>query len=1153
MQPKIKHILILFLLFISLLAVSQPKKIKFENLSLKDGLSQSSIRCISQDDKGFLWFGTLDGLNKYDGYSFKKYYSGKDSTTLPSNIINVIYKTKENDLIIGTDKGVCMYNKFKDNFIRINNDKNILYEKQIVEIKEDTSYIWFATKKKIFKFNKKTKQIFEFSIPSEFKNLEINKFYLSKGNIIILVKNFIIKINLTTKEYEKIVLKPVDGLTVMPQVFYEAKNNKVFFGTNRYFAEIINPRDINRSVKIIKSNVFVTDIVEDEHNTIWLGTKNKGLISYNIDKNKSISYTNSLYERHSLSVNYITSLFYSKEGILWIGTNLGGINKWNRLIEDIHVYRENAFNKSSLNSNLIRSIFIDSKDNIWIGTVDKGLNLWKREENIFIHYNHQLNKLKSLPNNHVRSIYETKNGELWIGTDGGGISKMNIKKGEFETYNSVNTNLASNHVWQIYEDSRNNFWVATKNGGLNLFDRKTHKFKSFRYVQNNNKTISSDNLTTIFEDSKGNLWIGTLDNGLNKFNYTDSSFTRFTHNKQDTTSIPFDRVYSIFEDSNNNIWLGLKGCLSLFDAKNKTFTNFDTNNGFPNNVIMGILEDKEQNLWLSTNLGICVFSKNRNVIKNYNINDGLQSNEFLVGSYFLAKNGEMYFGGIDGFNVFNPNKLKTNNFIPNIVITRYYNITKTEKLDTVISEKKEIFLNYDENIISFDFVSLNYIATKKNQYKVMLQGVDKNWIMFDNRRYVSYNNLPPGEYIFRVIGSNNDEVWNKTGASIKIHILPPWWETIWFRISVIVVLILIVIFIIKYRERKLRQEKEVLERKVKIRTKTIREQKEDIEKKNVELENLLNRVSTQRDEIETQRDEIEAQRDTVIEQKTRIEEIHYEISESINYAKRLQNAILPAADIKKVHLTDHFILFKPKDNVSGDFYWWTYLNDSVIITAVDCTGHGVPGAFMSLLGISFLREIVIKENIEKPSTILNRLRSQVISTLKQKGEIGEQKDGMDMALININYKTNIVSFAGANNPLYIIILKDKYINKTGKYAQYPHQNEKCKLVMSNEMYSLYEIKPNKMPIAIYDKLDEFTEHEIQLEKGDQLYMFSDGYADQFGGSKGKKLMNKPFKRILLENADKPMTKQKELLNNNFETWKGDIEQVDDVVVIGIKI
>ncbi|MFC2104318.1 tetratricopeptide repeat protein [Bacteroidota bacterium] len=307
------------------------------------------------------------------------------------------------------------------------------------------------------------------------------------------------------------------------------------------------------------------------------------------------------------------------------------------------------------------------------------------------------------------------------------------------------------------------------------------------------------------------------------------------------------------------------------------------------------------------------------------------------------------------------------------------------------------------------------------------------------------------------------------------------------------------------------------------------EQKQEIAEANEEL-------NQQNEEITAQRDQIEEQRDTVIMQKEKIEEIHNEISESINYATRLQGAILPESQSLDNYLSEYFVLFKPKDKVSGDFYWWSHIENHTIITAADCTGHGVPGAFMSMLGISFLREIVQKEYITHTGIILRKLRKEIIKSLKQKGETGEQKDGMDMAIVSINHETNMVQFSGANNPLYVLTkrkLKD--------------------LEPLKDFESFYEIKPDKMPIAIYEKMDNFTTHEIQLEKGDQLFMFSDGYMDQFGGPKGKKFKYKQFKQLLSENRDKPMNDQMTVLDKTFEAWKGNVEQVDDIVVLGVKI
>ena len=314
------------------------------------------------------------------------------------------------------------------------------------------------------------------------------------------------------------------------------------------------------------------------------------------------------------------------------------------------------------------------------------------------------------------------------------------------------------------------------------------------------------------------------------------------------------------------------------------------------------------------------------------------------------------------------------------------------------------------------------------------------------------------------------------------------------------------------------------------------EQKEQIANANEEL-------NQQNEEITAQRDKIETQRDIVLSQKDKVEKTHHEISQSIDYATRLQGAILPEEEILEKYLSEYFVLYKPKDKVSGDFYWWSHIENHTIITAADSTGHGVPGAFMSMLGGSLLREIVQKEYITQTGLILQKLRKEIIKALKQKGEMGEQKDGMDMAIISIDHKTNIVQFSGANNPLYILTNR-------------PLDN----LEPLKDLGNFYEIKPDKMPIAIYEKMNDFTTHEIQLQKGDQLYMFSDGFVDQFGGPNlavrqagGKKFKSKPFKRLISEISNKPMKEQKELLNTAYENWKAELEQIDDVVVLGVKI
>jgi len=326
--------------------------------------------------------------------------------------------------------------------------------------------------------------------------------------------------------------------------------------------------------------------------------------------------------------------------------------------------------------------------------------------------------------------------------------------------------------------------------------------------------------------------------------------------------------------------------------------------------------------------------------------------------------------------------------------------------------------------------------------------------------------------------------------------------------------------------------------------KLIELQKQEVIRTNEELYILNDDLNQRNEEIITQRDKIE-------KQKVLVEEINQQVSESIDYATRLQKSILPDVRLLAKYFSDYFVLFKPKDKVSGDFYWWAHVEDCTVVTAADSTGHGVPGAFMSMLGASLLREIVQKEYITHTGVILRKLRKEIIKALKQKGEMGEQKDGMDMAIISVNNETNILQYSGANNSLYIITDSELEVRNKEKFPM-----DRIKEYQFEDLDSslkFYEIKPDKMPISIYERMDKFSVCEIQLKKGDQLYMFSDGYVDQFGGPKGKKMKHKIFRKILIEKSNERMKIQKQALEENFYSWKGNLSQVDDLVVLGIKI
>ncbi len=414
---------------------------------------------------------------------------------------------------------------------------------------------------------------------------------------------------------------------------------------------------------------------------------------------------------------------------------------------------------------------------------------------------------------------------------------------------------------------------------------------------------------------------------------------------------------------------------------------------------------------------------------------------------------------------------------------------KEFQMDSLVYKKKQLVLNHNQNFLTFEFAALDFSAPAKNRYAYMLKGLDKNWNYTDaNNRRAQYTALPPGHYTLVIKGSNNEGVWNEQGTTMEITIKPPWYKTLVAYIGYVILAVLGLYLYIKIRERKLIHEKRVLEQKVKERTAQIEQQKE----------------------------EITSQRDQIAEQNK-------SITDSIVYAEKIQSAVLPPERLLQETFPDSFIYFKPRDIVSGDFYWINEKGNQLVVVAADCTGHGVPGAFMSMLGVAFLTEIVNKMEDLHANLILDQLRDQVIKMLHQKSGERKSKDGMDIALCIFDKDRKKMQFAGAFNPMYIL--------RNGEIEQ---------------------IKGDRMPIAQYVKEKPFEMHELEIQKGDIYYIFSDGYADQFSEDTGQKFKYKQLRELLVSIQNEPMPKQREILDNRFQKWKGNIDQIDDVLVMGIK-
>jgi ligand-binding sensor domain-containing protein/signal transduction histidine kinase len=802
-------------------------QIEFRHLKVKDGLSQSWVKSICQDRQGFMWFGTNEGLNKYDGYNFTVYKNNpEDKNSISNNGIESIYEDKNGNLWVGTETGVNLYDRDNDRFIY----NTALSRRRIfcfLEL-EDGRMFMASRNSGLYLYNPKNDSVISF-VPNENDTNSISALELS---------------DIVMDNDGNIWIGSSEGLNLLDTLNYKFIHFK---------------NDKKNKNTIIDNKITVLYI--DSKDRIWAGTNGGlSLLKYKKGAPEKCVFINYKYNPNketSISNGPVLALTEDKYGYLWIGIEDGGLNivDLNAFQEDncvFYHYINNPDDNTSISYNSIYSFYEDRNGSMWVGTFGDGINIYNKSTKKFNHYKQEKNNINSLNNNYVNALLDEEN-YLWIGTDAG-LNLFDKKNKTFKHFvNDPNNDksIGANGVWAIKRDSRGNLWIGTWAGGLNLLDRKTHTFTHFKNDPNNSKSIASNNIFSILEDRDGNLWVGTMGGGLNLFDYKNKTFKRymndnynentitdnwvrtvfessygeiwlsssttvelfdkktekcihFLHDRNDIKSISYDGAIMFFEDSQKNLWIGTVGGLNVFNRKDSTFIYYQQKDGLPNNQINGILEDDHGNLWISTNKGISKFLGGINhpknpVFKNYDIGDGLQGDEFRPRSFCKGKDGRMYFGGKNGFNVFHPDSIKDNPYIPPVVITKFLLFNKDIPIGTEdsplrkhISVTKEITLSYKHSSITFEYAALNFMVPEKNQYAYMLEGFDKEWNYVKNKREATYTNLNPGKYIFRVKGSNNDGVWNEEGTSLKIIVNPPFWKTMWFRSSMIVLIILAV-------------------------------------------------------------------------------------------------------------------------------------------------------------------------------------------------------------------------------------------------------------------------------------------------------------------------------------------------------------------------
>ncbi|CAL66667.1 two-component system sensor histidine kinase/response regulator hybrid [Christiangramia forsetii KT0803] len=811
-----RPIISLLLFFGCYLNLSAQNQISFERISTNDGLSQSDINAIYQDKTGFIWFGTHDGLNKFNGYNFTVYKPKKDENSISSNLIFSITGDKKGNLWIGTTgSGLNFFDKTTDKFTTYRNDKkdaNSLSNDHITCLFLDKKgRLWIGTRDGLNLLDlRKSKNEYRFQrfyIEKDKGSPENNTIYSifedSSGEIWAGGQIGLYKLksnNEGATGFSK-VNKDLNLPEGMVEAIAQDDNGKLFFGTSDGLYFLSDQTQQTKNVVRLVDGFF-NDIQIDKENNIWGGT-NKGLIYLENGKLPVVTdhFQYDPRNLNSLSKNIVKSLYTDDTGIIWVGTNGGGINKFDPGHKDFrHIRKTTADN--SLSYDKIRAMYEDSNGTLWIGTEGGGLNMLLEEDNR--NYSGFKNFETVLKPFALSEIEIDNKKTLLIGAEGTpSFYKLDISNPEkIKESDIIPIPEIEYSVFSFLTDSNENLWIGTYRGGVHRWVKDSaspdgFKKQQFLNEQNNPNSISDNIIRSIYEDSKGNIWFATGD-GLarlkkDQIEKENPDFINYKHQKGDTTSISHDYILSLHESKDGALWIGtFGGGLDKFipasQSQPERFISYSEEDGLPNNVIKGILEDEKGNLWLSTNKGLSRFNPEKETFKNFNVNDGLQNNEFQELAFLKRDDGEMLFGGINGFNAFYPSKIIENPYPPETVITNFSIANKPVKideklkgrivLDKSITETENIKVKYNQNNISFEFAGLHYASPKKNKYAYKLEGFDEDWIYTDSeKRFATYTNLNPGDYILKIKSTNNDGIWDPTPAELAIEVIPPFWMT----------------------------------------------------------------------------------------------------------------------------------------------------------------------------------------------------------------------------------------------------------------------------------------------------------------------------------------------------------------------------------------
>ncbi|WP_036691953.1 hybrid sensor histidine kinase/response regulator transcription factor [Pedobacter glucosidilyticus] len=817
-------ILALFFVFVLNFSNSIKAQIKFQHLSVEDGLSQSSVLSITQDGTGFMWFGCRYGLNKYDGKKFKIYYHHDDSKRIsPDNKIKV-YRGKQKKIWAISFSGLDVYNEELDTFTRF-------YNSSILKcfLQDQTGRIWLGTQNGlIFSEDSSNSKFTLFPLTSDHQRLIINVLFEDNQRRIWIGTNkglFCIKNSKVAyyPYYQNQLTSIETDVTSLAQDIYQ----NLWIGTKGKGVSILNIktgrfiRRFSQQVKDVNSipSNDIFKIISSKTGYLWIGTQD-GLSVINPHSYKIITYRNTPSDIKSLSQNSVYDLFEDQNGSIWIGTYYGGINIVHKTPFSFKVYAiENHY--KNLNVNVISALYEDNHKKLWVGTESSGLNYFSKDFKKLKTYQNNIYDFNSISSNSIKCIIKDNEGRLWIATHKGGLNLFNQKSGHFVSYKTNpkdSTTIDADNIYTILQDSKNRFWIGT-GYGLSLFNPKTGKFKRSKIIAKEYR-VPGSYVMNIFEDSQKNLYVCNL-LGIHILKENSKFFKLLPYALK--AGLNSNQINYMYEDSKKRIWIAnYYGGITLFNPATLAFKTYNINQKLSNNNVVGILEDNKGMLWLSTNNGLVRFDVDKKEFHNYDQKDGLPSNEFNKGSCLKLKDGTLLFGGYKGIVSFNPDDIKVNTFVPPVLLSDLKLFDKSVKvngLDNLLKKSiiftDNLIFKYNQNSFSLEFATLNYIQADKNKYAYKLEGYDRRW-HYSTAAYATYNNLPPGKYKFLVKASNNNGVWTTNIKELSIQILNPPWKSVWAYFLYFVVILIILILLIRYLNIRIRLKREEEMHKLKL-------------------------------------------------------------------------------------------------------------------------------------------------------------------------------------------------------------------------------------------------------------------------------------------------------------------------------------------------